>query len=482
MQDLEQFREFGHKVFDILIDYLKELESKPAWTERDEETIEITKKVIESLPEKGGYLDFLNFFLDFLKNYILPFNQGNIHPRYYAWIQGSGTPLGAIADFIASFLNLNVSIGNHIGRDIDAQVVEWSKTLFNFPKSSSGLLVSGSSMANLTAITAAIYDYNARYPGKKDKFRAYTSKETHKCIHRALKAINGDLACLKEIETNNNFEINCDLLEKQIISDAKFGYEPFLIIGNFGTVNTGAIDSLSDLIKIKNKHKLWLHIDGAYGAPALLTKQLKHNFELFSKVDSLAFDFHKLFNINYAAGCFLIQKKEILTKVFKIENQPYLMNDLKNGIAGGLPATDSLGYEVSRPFNALKVWMTFKYYGLQDITEMIESRIDLAKYLENQIKKNHSSTLKLISPVIISIVCFKFVKKGYSIHQLNELNKSIVLNIQKTGKAVPSTTVVNNEVVIRVSIINYKTNTIHIDDLLNQIIETGNKLVQSNKL
>lgn len=476
MQELEQLRELAHQLINDMFDYYDELDSLPVWTEPTEE---MKQKFSEPLPETGSELATI---YDEFKNYVLPFNQGNIHPRYYGWIQGSGMPLGAIADFVASFLNANVSIGNHSARYIDAQVVEWCKAMFNFPHNSSGLLVSGSSMANLTAIITAINYYRKiSHPSKKQKFIVYSSKQTHKCIYKALKAINGDTSCLKLIETNDKLEIDCILLEKQINEDKKNGYVPFLLIGNFGTVNTGAIDSLEQLITIKIKHNLWLHIDGAYGAPALLTNRFKKYLKLFINVDSLAFDFHKLFNINYAAGCVLIQKEMVLSNTFKVKNQPYLMRDLA-GIAGGPPTTDSLGFEVSRNFNALKIWMIFKNKGLSSIVEMVDSRIDLAKYLEKQIEEKYSSTLKLIVPVVLSIVCFKFVKEDYSPLQLTALNKRIVLEIQKNGKAVPSVTIINKELVIRISIINYKTTKKDMDDLLNEVINTGNRLIKENGL
>ncbi|MCX7093952.1 MAG: pyridoxal-dependent decarboxylase [Methylobacter sp.] len=463
-----------YMLVDTIYNYRNKLDSFPVWTEPTEE---MKQKINEPVSETKTNLDII---YDDYKKYVERFNQGNNHRQYYAWIQGGGSLLGAVADFLASLLNPNVGIGNHSARYIDAQVVEWSKTMFNFPKTSSGLLVSGSSMANVTAIITAI-DYYKKIHGCKKKLRIYASKETHKCIHKALHAINGDINCLQEIKTNTRFEIDCNLLEKKINSDIEAGYTPFLLIGNFGTVNTGAIDPLDKLINIKNKYKLWLHIDGAYGAPALLTNRFKNDFELFSNVDSLAFDFHKLFNINYAAGCVLIQKHTILSDTFTVENQHYLMRDL-GGIAGGLPTTDSLGFELSRDFNALKIWMIFKYKGLSSIIEMIDSRIDLARYLEQQIEKNYSSALKLISPVapvMLSIVCFKFFKTGYSPLQLNDLNKNIVLEIQKNGRAVPSQTVINkNDRMIRISIVHYRTTKNDIDDLLNEIIETGNKLIK----
>ena len=352
MDELEDLRELAHKLVDDMFNYYEKLRSQPVWKEP---TKEMKEKFLEPLPEKGSDLDTI--YKDF-KDYILPFNQGNIHPRYYSWIQGAGMPLGAIADFLASFLNANVSIGDHSARYIDSQVVEWSKTMFNFPKKSSGLLVSGSSMANLTAIIAAINVGKDECPNNK-KLIIYASKETHKCIHKAIQVTNVKALIIREVRVNNDFEIDCDLLEKKIKIDIKNDYVPYLLVGNFGTVNTGSIDSLDKLIEIKNTYSLWLHIDGAYGAPAILTKKFKKYFDLFKGIDSLAFDFHKLFNINYAAGCVLIRKDYALKNTFNVDDQPYLMRG-GEGISGGLSTTDSLGFEVSRDFNALKIWMILK--------------------------------------------------------------------------------------------------------------------------
>ncbi len=213
---------------------------------------------------------------DAFKTSILPYNKGNIHPRFFAWVQGTGTPMGVLAEMLAAAMKPNATIGEHAAMYVDKQVINWCKQMMNFPDSGTGILLSGASMANITALNVARNSQlkkNVRKQGihaVDGQMTMYCSTETHSCPQKAAEVLGLGTDSIKKIPVNEAYQIDIEKLVATIQADKANGLVPFCIIGNAGTVNTGAIDPLDELLAVCKKYDCWFYIDGAFGALAKL--------------------------------------------------------------------------------------------------------------------------------------------------------------------------------------------------------------------
>jgi len=470
-EDWEKIRALGHLMMDDMIDYLKDVKDRPVWKPIPEETKNFFK---ENLPEYGT--DAKEVYAQF-KTHILPYNKGNIHPRFWAWVQGTGTPMGVFGDFLASAMNPNVTIGEQSAMYVDQEVVTWCKQMMNYPENASGMLLSGGSMANTTALIVARNHMIAlsRKEGMQSlalKPVMYCSTETHSCIVKAAEVIGIGTEGLRKISVNDDFTINLENLERTIQDDIKNGYNPFCLVGNAGTVNTGAIDDLHGLKVLCEKYDLWFHIDGAFGALAKLTDKFKEKLKPIEVADSVAFDLHKWMYMPYEVGCVLIRDKAAHRNAFSFAPS-YLMTH-EEGLASGLDSLNNFGIELSRGFKALKVWMSMKEHGIKKYTAQIEKNIQQAEYLTDLVNQNNN--LELLASTSLNIVCFRFVKSNYSKEELNQLNKEIVMRLQVSGVASPSSTILNGNYAIRVAITNHRSLTSDFDTLITETIKLGSSM------
>jgi aromatic-L-amino-acid/L-tryptophan decarboxylase len=294
-------RRLAHLMVDDMFDYLSDVAQRPVWKAVPETTKQLA---LEPLPITGQPVERI---YESFKQHILPYTKGNIHPRFWAFVQGTGTHLAMMADMLASGMNPNVTIGDHSAMYIDQQVIEWSKEMLNFPKTGSGMLLSGGSMANITALIVArnAFDENIRSKGLHQKLVMYASAETHSCQQKAAEIIGIGTAGLRKIPVDKDFRMNLGALKQQIAADKAAGFTPFCIVGNAGTVSTGAIDPLDPLLALCKKEKLWFHIDGAFGALAKWVPEFQPQLKAIEFADSVSFDFHKWMYIGNLLPCSL---------------------------------------------------------------------------------------------------------------------------------------------------------------------------------
>lgn len=476
-ENWHQMRKLGHQVIDDVIDLLCNIGHVPVWNEVPHEVKNTLSTDLPQFPTTAN-----DVYVEFLRT-ILPYPKGNIHPRFFAWVQGGGTPLGAFADLLASAMNPNVTIGEHSAMYVDQQVVKWCKQLMGFPETSSGLLVSGGSMANITALTVARnhkagYDVrtNGLY-GSPAALVLYCSVETHSCVLKAAEILGLGKNSVRLIGVDKQYRIKIKDLEKQIQTDLKTGFSPFCVVATVGTVNTGAIDPLKSIRDICRTYQLWFHIDGAYGAPAKLTGSHKQRLRYIEDADSVAFDLHKWFQAPYEAGCVLIKDQEVHRAAFSFTPK-YLMNEME-GLAGGLDPITNYGFELSRGFKALKVWMSFKEHGIKKITRQIVQNLRQAKHLGLLITRNPE--LELMAPISLSIVCYRFIRQGISQSEANALNRELLIKLQVSGIASPSSTILGGAYCIRVCILNHRTKTSDIELLVAQSIKIGYSISEAIK-
>lgn len=462
-------RQLGHQMIDDLFDYWQNIREEKIWKPIP---AEVKDFLDQPIPEKGQSPETV--YQEFKQN-IFPYNKGNVHPRFFAWIQGTGTPLGVLADLLASGMNPNVAIGEHSAMYVDRQVVNWCKELMSFPADASGILVSGGSMANVTAITVArnsFRDEKIRAKGLKAasaQLVLYCSVETHSCIQKAAEIIGLGTESVRKIGVNDRYELDIVALETQIRLDLEADLLPFCVVGTSGTVNTGAIDPLDELLAISRKYGLWFHVDGAYGALAKLDPQYADRLKGIEEADSLAFDLHKWLYVPYEVGCTLIRDAKKHRESFAITPN-YLIQE-NRGLSGGLDSINNYGFELSRGFKALKIWMSIKEHGREKYAQMIAQNNRQAEYLADLVDQHPE--LELTAPVSMSITCFRMIKPDFSENQLRDFNREILLRLQEEGIASPSSTILNGKYTLRVANVNQRTRMEDMDLLVSEVLRIG---------
>lgn len=450
-QDWNALHTLAHQMVDDMLQYLRTVSDRPVW----QPTPPAVKAFAQNpLPRLGE--DPAQIYADF-KRYILPYTKGNIHPRFFAWVQGTGTPLGALADFLASTMNPNVAIGDHAAMYIDAQVIEWCKTIMDFPATASGMLVSGATNANITALTVA---RNAFHPELRERglqalpgqLVAYGSVETHSCVQKAMEVLGIGNANFRRIPVDAGYRIDLAALIDHIARDRAAGFLPFCIVANAGTVNTGAIDPLAELRDISTREGLWLHVDGAFGALAKVVPEYAEILAPLATADSLAFDLHKWMYLPYEVGCVLIRDRVAHRQAFAL--QPSYLQSEQRGLAAGPDPNTNYGLELSRGFKALKVWMSVREHGMDRYAALIAQNIAQCAYLGALIEA--APTLELLAPVTLNIVCYRYNPGGMPLEELNALNQEILIRLQEEGIAAPSGTWLQGRYALRVANVNHR--------------------------
>lgn len=458
-KDWDAFENALDTVLKAAIDKLKTADQGRVWTPPPDA---LKQSLIEPIPASGLPLDTLTQRLVEL----LPYGVGNTHPRFFGWVHGAGAPGNLLAEIIGAAMNANCGGRDHIAIYIERQVIDWCRSLFDLSENSSGLIVSGTSMATIIAVKTArdaALDYASRAQGVgQAKLTGYVSAEAHSCLARAFDMVGLGTEALRVIPVNAAFQIDMQALTDQVQSDRQNGDQPFFLAGTAGTVNTGAIDDLASLAAFAETEDLWFHVDGAFGASAITSPDIAPRLEGIQQADSIAFDFHKWMHVNYAAGCVLIRDGALHRQAFA--SRPDYLAVGGEALAGGDPWPVDFGPDLSRGFNALKVWAHLLEHGTDKIGGSISNNCLQAAYLGERIDAHDD--FELLAPVSLNICCFRYIRADASEAELDEINARWVARLQSDGIAAPSTTRIHGRQAIRVNITNHRTRREDLDILL----------------
>ncbi len=462
--DWQAFRAQGHRMLDDMLDYLEQLRERPVWQPIPPAVRDVFRQPLPSEPT-----DLASVHDSFMRD-ILPYAVGNAHPGFMGWVHGGGTPVGMLAEMLAAGLNANLGGRDQIPIEVERQIVQWMRELFNFPATASGLFVTGTSMANLIAVlvarTAALGTRvrQAGIAAGGQQLIAYTSAGAHGCIAQALDLVGLGSDALRVIPVDAHYRMDSHALEQAIDADRRAGLMPFFIAGTAGTVDVGAIDNLTALADIAAKENLWFHIDGAYGALGMFAADIAPRLAGIERADSIAFDFHKWLQVPYDAGFILVRDGTLHHSSFA-SPAAYLRRETR-GMAAGSPWPCDFGPELSRGFRALKTWFTLKVYGTDQLGRMISGTCALARYMQQRIE--NQPMLELLAPVELNIVCFR-----YRCDDPDRVNAEIVTALQESGVAAPSATTLDGRFAIRAALVNHRTRTQDIDALLEATLSFG---------
>ena len=394
-------------------------------------------------------------------SYVVPYSRGNMHPRFWGWVMGEGTVGGVLADMITAAININAGGCTHSAVLVERTVVRWMRQVFGFPPADNGgLVVSGTSMATTICLAAARRQIltTVRQDGivHGPNLVVYVSTETHMCITKSLELLGHGSNAMHFVPVDDHFSMKTDELKKAIADDRKNGLTPFCIIGNAGTVNTGAFDNLAELASIARTENLWFHVDGAFGSLIILDPERRHLVDGIEQADSLAFDFHKWLHCPYDAGCVLVRDGMHLLSTFSV-HQSYLANT-ERGCAGDKPWFCDLGLELSRSFRALKVWFVLKEHGTVRLGEKIADNCRQAQYLVSLLEK-YEDFIRIVRPITLNIVNFRLEPKELAAlddESIDTFNNELLADVQLSGIAVASTTRIRDRLYIRVCIVSHR--------------------------
>jgi aromatic-L-amino-acid decarboxylase len=456
--DWEAFRELSHRALDSMIDDLATLRERPVWVEAPEL---VKSRLDMPLPrESMGLAAALTEFDEIIKPYVV----GNRHPTFFGWAHGAGTPVGMVAEMLAAGLNANCGGRDHVGVELERRIAAWMAEAFAFPETASGLLVTGTSMANflgvLIARRASLGDEVRRRGLSGARLVAYASTEAHGCVAQAMDMAGLGIESLRKIACDDQGRIDLTALREKITADRAAGEKPFLVVASAGTVNFGAFDPLEALADLAQAEKLWLHVDGAFGALAVFSDRLRPLLAGIERADSIAFDFHKWAHVPYDAGFILVRDGEAQRKTFA--SPAAYLTRAGEGLARGEIWPCDLGPDLSRGFRALKVWMTLQVFGARALGQAMERNCACGRRLAALIKT--SGVFRLVAPAPLNIVCFSVAHGDADL-----ANRRLVEALHVRGIAAPSITLIDGAAAIRCAVFNHRTKLADIDVFFERI-------------
>ena len=457
-----EFRALGHELVDRLADLIDGITDLPV--ARD-----VKPRQLRALLPSGGMPTDgteLSALFDEVLTDLTETSTFNSHPRFFGYISGSPAPAGILADLVASTFNPNcgAAILSPLATEIERQTISWLAELIGFPTDGAGILVSGGNMANMVCFMAAraAQAPDARASGLRGlphQLVAYASAETHTWINKAADICGLGSDSVRQVPIDDQYRMRADVLRKHIKDDIERGLKPFVVVATGGSVSTGAIDPIEDIAAICRQHDIWLHIDGAYGAPAAMLPDAHADLKASRLADSIAIDPHKWLYAPMEAGAALVRDPEALRNAFAYRPSYYRFEGVVED-----PPTNFYehGLQNSRGFRALKVWIALRHLGRDNYERLIAEDIALARLMYETAEAHLE--LEAVTHNL-SITTFRYVPKDLRERRdepdvaeyLNELNTAIVTEMQANGAVFLSNAVLDKRYVLRACIVNFRT-------------------------
>ncbi len=454
----EEMQQYGYKIVDLLVSHFDNLGNQKLNSFSDRKQMDAL--LHEPIPNDASPPnDVLNHVIEnVLSNVDLP-----THPKFYSFVPSPSNYISVMADTIAS--GFNVFSGgwsaSPAAAELEIVTIHWLLEMFDFPiKEGGGILTSGGSMANLTALTTA---RRLKCGGDYSKAIIYLSDQAHSSNIKAIRILGFKKRQVRIIPTDMEFKMSLNKLKNAIAKDKLEGYQPFCIIASAGTTNTGTVDPLEEIATICKKENLWMHVDGAYGGAAILSEKGSQYLKGIEKADSLTVDPHKWFFQPYEIGCLLVKDHKWLSKTFS--EKPVYLRDIE-GNESEINFYDH-GIQLTRRFRALKFYMSIKTFGLNAFKEAIQYSISLTENLENVFRE--SPKWEVISPATLAVINFRYNPISYNLSEetIDKLNQYISKQITNSSNAVLVTTILLDQVVLRMCLINPRTTMNDLQETIN---------------
>jgi aromatic-L-amino-acid/L-tryptophan decarboxylase len=459
----DEIRRVGYRAVDLIADHLTTLPAGPVFQPVPAELAAALAGA--PAPAAGAEVDAI--LADVARD-VMRYPFGNGHPRFAAWVNSPPAPIGIVAAALAAAINPSVAGGNQAAVYVERAVIRWMAAMLGCPPETGGLVVSGTSAAAITALAVARYaacaarGWDVRTLGVRDvpaRLVVYATAEGHSCHQKAVELLGLGSASLRRVPGDHALRMDPSALDAMLAKDLAAGHVPVAVVANAGTVNTGAVDPLDAIADVCQRHDVWLHVDGAYGAPAVLVDDLRDALAPLARADSVAVDAHKWLYVPVDAGVVLVRDPTIMRNAFSLV-PPYLRTDGDEHGVHGPPWFSEFGMEQTRPFRALKVWMTLRYFGIEGYRTLVAHDVAMARRLASRVRDTPG--LELWEPQGLSIVCFRATGT-------DELNRAILADVQLGGQAFLSSTVLDGRFWLRACVVNPRMQDDDVDKLLSAI-------------
>jgi aromatic-L-amino-acid/L-tryptophan decarboxylase len=447
---LEEMRRFGYRVVDLIADHFANMQDGPVGAKADPARI---LSLFSGEPSENGRDP--HELLAQLEQEVFPNNLHVDHPRFFAFVPGPNNFMSTMADALAAGFNVfnGTWLGGSAAAALELGVIRWCCRICELPQSAGGLFVSGGSVANMTALVAARH---ALLQDCVDGAIVYFSDQTHSSVERALRVIGFAPDQIRKLPSDEQFKLPLDVARGAIAKDRAKGLRPFCVIANAGTTNTGAVDPLLDLAEIAATEKLWLHVDGAFGAAAVLSERGRAKLRGLERADSISLDPHKWLFQSFECGCVLLRDAALLKSAFQI--MPDYLRDVHRGVEE-INFCD-YGIQLTRSFRALKVWLSLETFGLAAFRQAITRGFELAEFAERELRAR--AGWEILSPAQMGIVCFRFCHD-------DALQTRVVDAMLRDGYAFLTSTTLKGATALRLCTINPRTTEADIVETVNRL-------------
>jgi aromatic-L-amino-acid/L-tryptophan decarboxylase len=473
--DLSTFREDLQHASDVVVrlhERLQRTRITPA-----KSRIEIASLFDEPLPENPQPMATI---VREVEQHIFANSTFYSNPRFFGYINGSGNQVAVLAELLAAGVNQICAKWqfSQAASEVERRVIRWLAQFIGYPSDAGGCLLNGGSAGNFAGLAVARQqkspfdaDSSGRWGGPP--LTVYTSREAHASVDKSMSLLGMGRDQLRKIAVHDDFTIDLEALRQQVAADRANGYHPICVVGNAGTINTGAVDPLAALAGFCRAQGLWFHVDAAYGGPAARTDAAGSLFEGLAEADSVVVNAHKWLYVPVEASCILVRQPSALRETFRIVAD-YLHGE-SDAIGDGPIDFKDYGPQLSRSFRALKVWMTFKAYGARKLRAAIESNITVMRYLADRI--DESPDFVRLAPVPLSVVCFQYRTSDISRHDdqtyLNRLNTTLLEALVRDGRVFLSGTNIRGKTALRACSVNHRLRRTDVDFLLEVIREVA---------
>ncbi|NVK29918.1 MAG: aminotransferase class I/II-fold pyridoxal phosphate-dependent enzyme [Gammaproteobacteria bacterium] len=443
----EAFRQLGYRIVDMVVDRHREKDREPAIAEQSPEWF--AAQLSQVLPVAGQPIEPL---LSQLADSVLAYQQHGDHPRYFARVPSPASYAAILGEWLATGFNtISTSWGGGAGpAAVEKLVMTWLAELLDLPQNSEGVLLSGGSMANFTAFAVAKHE--------RGLGTVYLHEQTHSSLKRNLQNLGFADTQIRVLPCNWQFAFDLEVLRSAIEHDLQAGNQPMMVVASAGTTNTGTVDDLQAISALCQQHALWLHVDGAYGAPAYLTERGKVVMQGLSLADSVVLDPHKWFFQPYDVGACLIRHPGALERCFGM--YPEYLKDSQGEHALNF---GNRSLELTRRSRAVKLWLSMQTYGTDAMAAGIDVGIDLALYAQSIIEA--SERWELVTPAQLGVVCLALKGARDGQHAI------MAHRLAESGYACVSSTTLAGRSVLRLCTINPLTTTEDIDQTLSRLLE-----------
>ena len=419
----------------------------------------LARALVEEIPETGTPAEAL---LDLLFEKVIPKSFNTAGPGYLAYIPGGGLPHAAVADLIAGSVNRYVGVFAAAPglAQLEDNVVRWFCRIAGLPASARGILTSGGSLANFSAIVAA---RRTKLPENFLHGTLYASDQTHYSVAKAADLAGFPNGSVRQIRSDDRYRMRPDALERAIAADRAAGRLPFLVVGNAGTTNTGAVDDLSALAEIARRENLWLHVDAAYGGFFLLTAEGQRRLAGIEQADSIVLDPHKGLFLPYGTGALLVRDPESLRRAHAM-TADYMPDNAEDS---ELPDFHLLSPELSRAFRGLRVWLPFQMHGIGPFRRNLEEKLALTNWAAQELRGIPG--IEILAEPQLSIVAFRLHPEGLAESQLDRVNRDLLARINARRRVYLTGTLLRGRFAIRICVLSFRTHRDRMEQALEDV-------------